>query len=292
MSVLTLFLMGIADFLFSCSEDGEVEYVAVEGISLSEWKMEMHSIGEQFKIVPIITPENATNKKVSFFPFKESIVSVDANGLATVVGEGSTVIQVETEDGGKRAFLLVDVKLKEISQDTEMTMYYDETKQFVSSFLPAGCPITISNLKKCGYDNLEETKVEEIVNISNDGYIKAKIPGMVSFVAKANDMTKLYSENVILKVLPRPITRESARMMLIGKGYDNAWSHFFLSSNHWSYSWHNGLNYISYYGNTWDVSDKNGDGDYSSGTVVCIRADNGGIHTENYRNLTPQTIIW
>ena len=158
-----------------------------EGISLSENKIEICRIGEQFRIEPIIIPENATNKKVTYLSFNEGIVSVDADGLATIVGEGSTVIQVETKDGGKRAYIFLNVKLEKLEQNSVMTMYYDETKKFVSDFIPPECNITFSNLNI--YDILDETTVDEIVYISNDGFIKAKMPGSVRFIANANDAT-------------------------------------------------------------------------------------------------------
>ncbi len=300
-SFLSFFLLSVFS---SCSKDGEEEYVAVEEIFLKEANVESHMIGEQFHIEPIITPANATNKDITYLPFNKNVVTVDASGLVTVVGEGLAIIQVTTVDGGKKAYFQIKVKLAEKTQDSEMTMYYDETKQFVSSIIPAGCQITISNIKlQTYYDN--SITERDVVSIDKDCVIRAKLPGVIKFVAMADKLDTHFAENVTLNILARPLSREQARAMLTGKGYEETGVRSFkLYGSSWSYAYYgsNTHEYVS--GNDWDVSDSDGDGDYSSGKVVCTGGKGygynsteswnieGRVISQYYKYLTPQSVLW
>ncbi len=55
------------------------------------------------QLTATITPANATNKNKTWSSSNTSIATVDANGLVTAKGGGSTVITVTTQDGAKTA---------------------------------------------------------------------------------------------------------------------------------------------------------------------------------------------
>ena len=57
----------------------------------------------------IITPEDATNKNVTWFSDDTSIATVDENGNVTAIAEGVVNITVTTEDGGKTATCQITV---------------------------------------------------------------------------------------------------------------------------------------------------------------------------------------
>ena len=48
-----------------------------------------------------VSPDNATNSKVTYKSSDESVATVDANGLVTAKAEGTATITVTTEDGSK-----------------------------------------------------------------------------------------------------------------------------------------------------------------------------------------------
>lgn len=55
-------------------------------------------IGESYKIVPTVLPQDATNPKVSYSSANSQIASVDENGTIIAIAEGTTKIKVTTQD--------------------------------------------------------------------------------------------------------------------------------------------------------------------------------------------------
>lgn len=69
------------------------------------------SVGETFETSIKITPENATNKAVSYASDKESVATVNAAGVITAVGEGTCTITVTSaENADIKAECAVTVK--------------------------------------------------------------------------------------------------------------------------------------------------------------------------------------
>ena len=81
----------------------------VSGVSVDP-KERILSIGEELVIKAIITPEDATNKKVTWASDNEAVAKVDESGKVTSISEGTAKITVTTEDGGKTATCTVTVK--------------------------------------------------------------------------------------------------------------------------------------------------------------------------------------
>lgn len=81
-------------------EKGE-EVVAVTGVELEASKS--IKIGEDATLTAKISPENATNKAVTWKSDKEEIAKVDATGKVTAVAPGTATITVTTDDGKKTA---------------------------------------------------------------------------------------------------------------------------------------------------------------------------------------------
>lgn len=81
--------------------------IPVEGVALDK-KDAVLKIGETTALKAAVTPENATNKNVSWSSSDEKIATVK-DGVVTAVSEGTTAITVTTEDGGKTAVCNVTV---------------------------------------------------------------------------------------------------------------------------------------------------------------------------------------
>ena len=71
----------------------------VEGIKMDYDRLTL-SVGDQSRLTALITPDNATNKNITWSSSNEAVVTVDATGMLTAVGSGSATIIVQTEDGG------------------------------------------------------------------------------------------------------------------------------------------------------------------------------------------------
>ena len=91
--------------------DPEPEVINVESVSLNSQSEELE-IGEQTTLVATITPDNATNKSVTWSSDNTSVATVD-NGVVRAVGEGNANITVTTVDGNKTAVCEITVLPKE-----------------------------------------------------------------------------------------------------------------------------------------------------------------------------------
>ena len=96
--------------------------VNVVSVEIDNDKVEMKA-GETYQVGYSITPENATNNSVTWSSSMNSIATVDANGLVTAVSDGTTIISVETEDGGFKDELSVVV-----SPTTSVEIYEKDIK--------------------------------------------------------------------------------------------------------------------------------------------------------------------
>jgi uncharacterized protein YjdB len=91
-----------------CNVIVTAEKVKVTGISLNTNSLSL-AVGETQTLVAIITPSNASNKKVDWLSNDSSVASVDEEGNVTGNGLGSATIIATTADGGKKATCSVKV---------------------------------------------------------------------------------------------------------------------------------------------------------------------------------------
>lgn len=72
--------------------------VAVKGVTVNP-KTANIKVGETTKLTPTVTPDNATNKSVTYKSSNEKIATVTPDGMVKAVAEGSADITVTTADG-------------------------------------------------------------------------------------------------------------------------------------------------------------------------------------------------
>ncbi len=82
--------------------------IEVSGVSLSETSKSL-KVGESFTLSATVSPEDATDKTVSWASSDKTVATVDASGLVTAKRPGTTSITVTTKDGGKKADCTVTV---------------------------------------------------------------------------------------------------------------------------------------------------------------------------------------
>lgn len=110
--------------------------VDVTGVTLDQTSLTL-KIGNTATLTATVAPSNATNKNVSWSSNKESVATVNANGVVTAKAEGTATITVTTEDGGKTATCAVEVKKEETPDvpvpSTSLTLHepgiYEESVQ-------------------------------------------------------------------------------------------------------------------------------------------------------------------
>ena len=87
---------------------GGGQTVAVTGVSLSKTSLSLVEGGSE-TLTATVSPDNATNKSVSWKSSATDIATVDGSGKVTAVKPGSATITVSTTDGGKTAICPVTV---------------------------------------------------------------------------------------------------------------------------------------------------------------------------------------
>ena len=83
--------------------------VAVVGVSLNKAALSLKT-GESEQLEPVFSPENATNRNVTWSSSDKSVATVDSTGMVTAIKEGKTTITVTTEDGSFSANCVVTVE--------------------------------------------------------------------------------------------------------------------------------------------------------------------------------------
>ena len=109
---LAIMLVMAAGLSISCGPtepdpDPTPATVAVTGVSLDKTSLDLIEGGTE-TLTATVSPDNATNKKVSWKSSDTAVATVDDNGKVTAVKAGSATITV-TADGGKTATCSVKV---------------------------------------------------------------------------------------------------------------------------------------------------------------------------------------
>ena len=109
-----IYIIKVTDYAGNSSEDELTvdlpsdDKVSVTGVTLDKNKLNL-KVNETEELKATITPENATNKNVTFSSSDESIVEVNNDGSVTAKKIGTATITVTTEDGNKTATCEVTV---------------------------------------------------------------------------------------------------------------------------------------------------------------------------------------
>ena len=110
----------------------------VENISIDKNSATLFE-GEILTLFANITPENATNKNVTWTSSDTSVAMV-ADGKVTALKAGTTTITVTTEDGGKTAIcsITVNAKVSSISLDkTQVSLTEGDTTTLIATINPS-----------------------------------------------------------------------------------------------------------------------------------------------------------
>lgn len=70
--------------------------VKVTGFSLNQTSLNLVGQGATQTITPVIEPENATNKKMTWISDNETVAAVDKNGIVTATGKGTATITAKS----------------------------------------------------------------------------------------------------------------------------------------------------------------------------------------------------
>jgi len=124
----------------TCNLTVKAKTVPVTGVSLDKTEMEL-TVGETAKLTPTVTPENATDKSVTWSSSAATVATVEGDGTVTAVKVGTATITVKTTDGGKTATCKVTVKPVQVTgvtvSPTTLKIKEGKTGQLKASVSPA-----------------------------------------------------------------------------------------------------------------------------------------------------------
>ena len=106
LSFIVLATIAISSVL-SCQKGPEE--IRVSSISLSKSTLEL-TVRDQVSLDVTISPDNATNKKISWSSSKESVATVTPDGIVDAVSAGTAFITARSEDSGVSAKCEITVK--------------------------------------------------------------------------------------------------------------------------------------------------------------------------------------
>lgn len=156
----------------------KVSPVAVESISFANGeKPIIVAFGEKYQLSLIFTPENSSNKKVTWNCSEPKILSIDENGVITAGAiEGTATVTAKSDDGGHIAQCTVQVlssvpvsgiKIDERSKIS--SIYFRDSIQLIANILPENATNKNVLWKLTGGSN--------ILNLTSDGLLIGIKPG-------------------------------------------------------------------------------------------------------------------
>ena len=120
--------------------NGTVEY-KVTGVTLNKSAISL-TVGGNETLIPTITPENASNKNLTWTSDQPEIAKVE-NGVVTAVAPGTANITVTTADGGKQATCKVKVTQAIYSISADISPDFGSV--YTGYDRPAAQTVTITN---------------------------------------------------------------------------------------------------------------------------------------------------
>lgn len=127
----------------SASVEVTVNPIAVQSVTLTPNSTSVEK-GNTVSLTANIQPSNATNKAVTWTSKNEDKATVDQSGNVTGVEVGTAIIEVTTEDSGKKATATVEVTSPVVSvtgveiEPSSTTVEENSTVQLTANVEPAG----------------------------------------------------------------------------------------------------------------------------------------------------------
>lgn len=178
---------------------GRDSNVYVESIELDKTKLRI-GVNDTYILVATISPENATNKIVTWTSSDEEVATVDNAGKITPKKVGSTIITVTTQDGNKKATCTVTVTGEEPEDDDVSVESVTLNKTEISlevgkvfTIVPTIKPTNASN-KKVTYT----TSDAKIARVGSDGVVTAVAEGTATITVTTEDGAKTATCKVIV----------------------------------------------------------------------------------------------
>ena len=192
--------------VFSCQQEPAEIRVASISLSESTWELE---VGDQVCFDVIISPHNATNKKISWSSSKESVATVTPDGIVEAVSAGTAFITATSEDSGVNAKCEITVKEKVISVTgialNKTSLSLTEGEEFTLD-------ATITPNNATNKEITWASDNEAVVTVSAEGVVKAIKAGSANVTVTTVDQRKTASCAVTVDEKMGAVTGEATHI--------------------------------------------------------------------------------
>ena len=185
----------------SNTNNGEV---LEQGLQLSNLSVEL-KVGEDYQVVAVVLPENATYKNVEWKSSNPTIATVD-NGLIHAVSDGNCIIQAATEK--MKITRVVSVTVKPIIIDVEkIVVTTPSIDLFVGDTARLEYTVEPENATNKNLSIISENP--EVVSFNSDGLIVGISKGETNILLKSNNNIQ---EKIHVSVKEKDIPVESVSL--------------------------------------------------------------------------------
>lgn len=199
--------------------------IPVTGISLEPDTALLKGLGAKLSLNPVVMPENATDKTVTYRSSNPDAATVEEDGVVTAAGEGETVITAVTLDGGFEAVCKVKVEIPvetvnvtgvTLSQTDALLTKENETLHLVPQILPENATNkkvlwNSSNTETADVDGngvvTAKANGESVITVTTEdgGFtaqcrVKVEIPVRVESIQLSHDYVRLDKEGATLQL--------------------------------------------------------------------------------------------
>ena len=192
--------------VFSCQQDPEE--IRVSSISLSKSTLEL-TVGDQASLDATISPDNATNKKISWNSSKESVATVTPDGIVEAVSAGTAFITARSEDSGVNAKCEITVKEKVISVTR---IFLNKTSLSLTEGEEFTLEATVTPDNATNKEVTWTSDNEAVAIVSAEGVVKALRAGTASITATTANQGKSASCTVTVKEKSVVVTGEATNI--------------------------------------------------------------------------------
>ncbi|MCR5485313.1 MAG: Ig-like domain-containing protein [Clostridiales bacterium] len=174
----------------------------VTGISLTPRSVDLKK-GQTLQLSPVIEPEDASNKNITWTSSNSSVASVSKTGVVTALSGGNASITATTEDGGYHAVCLVSITVPVSSVTVSPksgTIYVGKTIQLSSEISPAD-----ASDKGMTWYSMDGN----VATVSESGLVTGVSPGTARIICLAtSDSAKTDACEITVKeyVMPSGVT--------------------------------------------------------------------------------------
>ena len=183
------------------------------GVSLNKTNVTLTSKGSTVQLSARVSPSDAENKNVTWWSTEPSVATVSSSGLVTAVGNGTTIIAVETVSGGQMATCKITVSIAPTGVSLNKTSDTLTTKGETTQLTAMVSPSNAAN-KNVTWKSSDTS----VATVSSTGLVTAVGNGTATITATTNSGGKIATCKITVSIAVTGITLDKTDVTLKGSG--------------------------------------------------------------------------